>query len=344
MVEQGRWSGETHFRHWQTEKAIPVSDEHFIIRDPSGERVLGMGTVTRDISERKRVEEEQRFLAEAGAVLASSLDYEQTLSTLGQLVVRDFADWCIVDLVEGDDRPRRLKVISADASEASLAEPAGAAAARSASPHLAGPVLETRRPFLVERMTPEKLESFAQSEEHLRILRAIDPRSMMGLPLLVRGELLGVLVLISSTPSRRYGPDDLRLAEALAERAALAIENGRLYQTALHATRLRDEVLGVVAHDLRNPLSAIMMEATALRRRGPEAERRESKPVESIVRAAKRMNRLIGDLLDVSLIEAGQLGIERARVSTRQLLADSRRGAAAAGLVGVARAAARAGR
>ena len=117
-----------------------------MIRDPSGQRVLGVGTVTRDITERKRVEEEQRFLAEAGAVLASSLDYEQTLSTLGQLMVRDFADWCIVDIVEDDDRPRRLKVISARASQASLAARAGAAAARSAStpPRRAGPGYATR--------------------------------------------------------------------------------------------------------------------------------------------------------------------------------------------------------
>ena len=172
-------------------------------------------------------------------------------------------------------------------------------------------------------MTPEKLESLSQSEDHLRILRAIDPQSLMGLPLLVRGELLGVLVLISSNPSRTYKPEDLRMAEALAERAALAIENGRLYQTAVNATRLRDEVLGVVAHDLRNPLAAITMAATALRRKGPGGEGRNLKPVESIIRAAGRMNRLIGDLLDVSLIEAGQLGIERARVSTRQLLTDA---------------------
>ena len=118
-----------------------------MIRDPSGERVLGMGTVTRDISERKRVEEEQRFLAEAGAVLASSLDYEQTLSTLGQLMVRDFADWCIVDLVEGDNRPRRLKVISARASQASLATRLEQLPLDRRLPHLAGPILDTRRPF-----------------------------------------------------------------------------------------------------------------------------------------------------------------------------------------------------
>src|SRR6185369_5582520 len=126
-------------------------------------------------------------------------------------------------------------------------------------------------------------------------------RSIMGVPLAVRGELLGILVLVSSRRSRSYKPQDLRLAEALAARAALAIENGRLYQAAVRATRLRDEVLGVVAHDLRNPLAAITMAATALQRKGPDGEPRSLKPVESIIRTAGRMNRLIGDLLDVSV-------------------------------------------
>ena len=345
MMERGRWSGETYFRHWQTEQAIPVSDEHFMIRDPSGQRVLGMGTVTRDISEARRTAQEQRFLAEAGAVLASSLDYEQTLSTLGQLMVRDFADWCIVDIVESDNRPRRRRVVSARASQASLAAQLEQLRLDRRLPHLAGPVLDTRRPFL--RRTDDarrRSQSFAQSDEHLRILRDIDPRSILGLPLLVRGELLGVLVLISSSPSRTYKPEDLRMAEALAERAALAIENGRLYQTALHATQLRDEVLGVVAHDLRNPVAAITMAATALRRRAPEGEHRSLKPIENIIRAAGRMNRLIGDLLDVTLIEAGPAR-HRARAGVHAPAPHRlRRGPAAAGCVRVARDAARARR
>jgi len=142
-------------------------------------------------------------------------------------------------------------------------------------------------------------------------------------PLLIRGQLLGALVIISSTDSRAYGPGDLRLAQALADRAALAIENGRLYQASVHATRLRDEVLGVVAHDLRNPLSAIQMQANALKRKGAEPERRNPRPSDTILRAANRMNRLIGDLLDITTIEAGHLGIERSRISARQLVTDA---------------------
>ncbi len=277
----------------------------------------------RDITERKRIEAEQRFLAEAGAVLASSLDYEQTLTTLGHLVVRELADWCIVDIVEEEDRPRRFRVISGDPDHAPLAERLERVRLDRHRPHLALPALETRRPFLIERMTAEQLASFAQSDEHFQLLRAIDPRSVMGLPLLIRGQVLGVLLFISSTPSRVYGPADLRLAQALADRAALAIENGRLYRTSVRATRLREEVLAVVAHDLRNPLAAIVMHASALKRRGPEPERRNDRPRESILRAANRIDHLIRDLLDVSLIEAGYLGIEHTRIPARQLLLDS---------------------
>jgi PAS domain S-box-containing protein len=281
-------------------------------------------TQVEDISERKRVEKEQRFLAEAGSVLASSLDYEQTLTSLCELVVRDVSDWCVVEIVGAQrDQPIRVKVVCADPRRAALAAEMEHIEIDPKRPHLVRPVLETGRPLLVERVTPEALVSAAQGAEHLRLLRDIDPRSVMALPMKIRGELLGVLVFVSSTPARLYGEADLRFAGAIAERAALAIENGRHYRDAVRATRLRDEVLGVVAHDLRNPLSAILMQATALQRRGAEPERRNQKPRQTILRAANRMNRLIQDLLDVTVIEARELGLERSRISTRQLLADA---------------------
>src|SRR4029079_3521911 len=141
--------------------------------------------------------------------------------------------------------------------------------------------------------------------------RATGIRSLIGVPLLVRGEALGVLLFGSSNPDRVYGQDDLRWAEPLAHRSAVAIENARLYRAAVEATQRRDQVLGVVAHDLRNPISTILMQTSALERARPEFERRARKPIEVSHRAAVRMNRLLQDLLDVSLIETGQLPIER---------------------------------
>ena len=143
------------------------------------------------------------------------------------------------------------------------------------------------------------------------------------MPLLRAGTALGALIFGSSTASRVYRLDDLRLAEELAQRAAMAIENARLFRASVHATQLRDQVLGVVAHDLRNPLSTILMQASVLKRHGPEPERRSQKSAEVIQRAANRMNRLIQDLLDVALMEAGQLTIERSRLSAGGLIVEA---------------------
>jgi signal transduction histidine kinase len=113
------------------------------------------------------------------------------------------------------------------------------------------------------------------------------------------------------------------LGEALATRAAVAIENGRLYHESVRATRLRDEVLAIVAHDLRNPLSAILMQAEAMRRRDREPGRGDGRPAETILKAGDRMQHLIRDLLDVSLVEAGTLGLERAPLAVRELVTET---------------------
>jgi signal transduction histidine kinase len=184
-------------------------------------------------------------------------------------------------------------------------------------------VIETKQPFLVKHIGQEQFDSIAQGLEHMGAFRGITPTSLMTLPLLIRGEILGTMTFVSSTPSRTYGLRDLRLAEVLADRASVAIENARLYRASMHATRLRDQVLGVVAHDLRNPLSAILLQVDALKGHGPKPERRSQKPMEAIRGAVIRMNRLIQDLLDVALMESGQLTIERARLSARELIVEA---------------------
>jgi len=136
----------------------------------------------------------------------------------------------------------------------------------------------------------------------------------------MRGELFGAITFVSTSLSHVYEPGHLRVAEAIADRAAVAIENARLYRASVQATELRDQVLGIVAHDLRNPLSVILAQLWALKRQGAESERRSVKPAEVIERAAKRMNRLIQDLLDVAVMESGQLTIEREQLAARDLI------------------------
>jgi len=274
----------------------------------------------RDISERKRVEKEQHFLAETTAVLSESLDYEQTLATFARLIVREFADWCVVEIMEEGEQLRRLKVVSADPTKTALCSALEQMPLDRARPHLISPVLDTKRPLLIEDLTSQQLESLAQGPEHLHVLRALRPKSLMTIPLLRHEQLFGALAFISST--RAYTPADVRLGEALADRAAVAIEHARLYRASREAIQLRERVLGIVAHDLRNPLAAIRIQASLLKRRAPESERRSQKPVDSINNVAIRMDRLIQDLLSAALIDVGELTIQPTRLSTSQLMTE----------------------
>jgi PAS domain S-box-containing protein len=292
------------------------------IHDAAGQATYLLG-ISEDITERRRIEKEQQFLAQANVALSGSLDYEQTIGTVAQLVVRDFADWSIVDIMDEHENLRRVKVASVDPANAALCARFEQVRIDRNRPYLIRPVIEVRQPLLVEHVSSEFLESVAQSPEHLQALRSVNPTSIMAVPLLMRGQSLGAIAFISSTPSRVYRAGDLRLAEALADRAAVAIENARLYRASVDASQLRDQVLGVVAHDLRNPLSTILLNARTLTRHGPDPERRSQKRSDAIHRAATRMNRLIQDLLDVAVMESGQLTIERARLSARDLIAGS---------------------
>ena len=184
-------------------------------------------------------------------------------------------------------------------------------------------VLEGGTKLLFETVVPAHLEEWALNEEHLRLLRETEVRSLLWVPLLGRDRILGGFCLASATPARLYGPDDLQLAEELARRASLSLDNARLYRAAERAIAARDEVLAVVAHDLRNPLGAILMQAELLQRRGGDAESRARKSSERIERAAGRMERLIQDLLDVTRVEAGQLALERAQLRPRDVAAEA---------------------
>ncbi len=281
-----------------------------------GHRIL---TATlRDVTDQRRAEHEQRFLAEVGPVLASSLDYEMTLDRVAQLAVRELADFCIIDLVSPEGEVRRLKTACRDPAQTWIAEGLMRISLGPSPRYLTESALAKREPVLIERVSDEILASYAHSDEHLKLMRALEPASIIAVPVVAHDKLIGAIALAASATSRRFGPADLRLAQELANRAALAIESARLYAVAQRAIQARDDVLGVVAHDLRNPLNTINLHADLLL----EGEGRGRKVGEAILRSVTRMNRLIQDILDVTRLDAGQLTVERKRVSTLQLLLD----------------------
>jgi PAS domain S-box-containing protein len=250
------------------------------------------------------------FLAEASRVLGTSFDYETTLATLARLVVPRLADFCAVDILDGDGIARRVGVAHRDRSMEPLLRSLDHFTVDDLSgTHPLMKVLTQGEPVLISPMPEGFLDSMVRNEARRDILRDLGLRAVVSVPLLSSGRVIGSLSLMGS--ERRFDEHDLALAIELARRAALAVDNARLYQAAEQATRARDDMLGVVAHDLRNPLSTIVMSASLLLELPPDIDgslmRRQ---IEVVQRAANRMNRLIQDLLDVRRIDGGQLALD----------------------------------
>ncbi|MBD2099864.1 response regulator [Leptolyngbya sp. FACHB-261] len=260
--------------------------------------------------ERERLEQRNAtFLAEASKALASSLDPTATLTQIARLGASYLADACVVYLIRNEDQLMPVELAHAQAQpEAELRE----LLQRYPHPNWQGPVtqvLHTGQSQLVTEVTVEYLAAIAQDAEHLRLLQALSLQSLLAVPLVARTDTLGVLSLISSQPQRRFGTADQVLSEEFGRRAAIAIDNARLYQQAETANQLKDEFLATLSHELRTPLNSMLGWAQLIRvRRLDDAT--YSRAVEAIERNTKSLNRLIDDLLDVSRIITGNLRLE----------------------------------
>src|SRR5690606_907171 len=256
---------------------------------------------------------------EASRVFAATLEPGEILERLTRLVVPELADWSIVDVVDADT-VRRAAVAHADPAAAPLAE----AMRRSAPPRDArNPIartLEEGSARILQRVTADTLTDTAAAasggpggaavaDRRGADAGAIEPRSAMMVPLRARGPVVGVLTLLAK-PSRLYQRDDLALATELASRVSLALENARLYAEARRATRVRDEMLAIVSHDLRNPLHTIGLSAGVLETITPPDAETARKQLEIVKRSVQLADRLIDDLLDVARLEAGKLQLE----------------------------------
>jgi PAS domain S-box-containing protein len=226
--------------------------------DEAGEARRFIGTVL-DITERKRGEQERdlllareqlarveavrarrrlALLAAAGTTLSASLDYEATLEGIARLVVPELADWCLVDVLEEDGSVTQVAADHADpGKKALLRQLMSHLRFGEDAPGTVARVLRTGRSILHHEVSDELLAKSATGEEHLEVLRRLEIRSLMSVPLLARGRTLGAVTLVSTDPERRYGEEDLSLAEGLAYRCALAVDNSRLYSERSHIAR-----------------------------------------------------------------------------------------------------------
>jgi PAS domain S-box-containing protein len=193
--------------------------------------------------ERERVDETLRFLADSGEVLASSLNYRATLDSVARLVVPQLADWCAVDVLGEGGSIERLSIAHQDPEKVAWARELQERYPPDPDAPVGVPkVLRTGRPEFLPEITDEMLEASARDEEQLRLIHKVGFTSAMIVPLNTAGETLGAITLVSAESGRRYEPSDLRVAEDLARRAALAVDNARLYGRAQREVAERSRI------------------------------------------------------------------------------------------------------
>ncbi|XXX77814.1 GAF domain-containing sensor histidine kinase [Sorangium sp. So ce134] len=273
------------------------------------------------------------FLSEASRLLSSSLNYEATLVRVARLPVPFVADWCMVDIIEREAMLRRAVVVHADPQKSELARLLqGQTPMESVLPAGVSRVLQTGEAVLCEIAGAPALggERGAHDTEppvsaSEALLRELGLRRYISVPLVTRGTMLGVLTIASGRDDLLYGVEDRALAEDLGRRAALAIDNARLYESAQRAIRAREELVAVVSHDLKSPLATIVMNTSLLRRKLPSSDDAAElrRPVERIQKSADRMNRLIRDLLDLAKLDGGHISIQPVPHDVSVLLGDA---------------------
>ncbi|MEW6734436.1 MAG: PAS domain S-box protein [Acidobacteriota bacterium] len=299
------------------------------IRDENG-MVEHFIAIQRDLTERKRIEEERTklireqaaraeaeaagqrlaLLAEASALLAASLNYNTTLSSVAGLAVPILGDWCIIDIIAEDGILRRLAVAHIDPSLAELLwQVERLYSLDPDAPYGPSKVIQTGQPEIIVEVSDLLLEAMAEDVKHTELLRQLGFSSYMCVPLIAHLRTLGSITFVMGQSQRRFTFEDVTLAEDLARRAALAIVNARLYREAQEANRIKDEFLATVSHELRTPLTA-MLGWTRMLRIGKLDETKYQRALEAIERNARSQAQIIDDLLDVSRIITGKLRLE----------------------------------
>ena len=290
-----------------------------------------------DLTERKQAENRQRALAEASRAFAAvNLQLPVLFDTVAQYVAERLGDGSVLYVLSEDgERLEPMSLYDPDPEARAIARELFAEAPRRTNEGLVGRVIETEQSLLMAQLSSDEVRLLARPDQW-PVLERFGIHSFAAAPLCLKGRVVGVLGVWRRTPRQPYTADDLVLLEDLADRAALSIDNARLHQHVEAAVRVRDDVLGAVSHDLKNPITAIKFESQLLARR---VERRGMVDPESLVEGlrhidamTRRMTGWIDELLDVARLHTGQeLALERAPTDlvelARQAVSDHQRAA-----------------
>jgi predicted ATPase/signal transduction histidine kinase len=277
-----------------------------------------------EVEERRRAERAVRFLAESSMALAESLDYETILIRVARLAVPFLADCCMVLVLDKGQTIHCVAVACASpAKEALLRELQRRHPPRWDSQVPGVVALRTGLPQFISEVSDEHLRGMSQDAEHLEWIRSIGVRSGMAVPLMTQEKSIGSISFLGVTPERRYGPADLALSQELARRAAVFIDNARLYHEAQEAIRLRDEFLTIASHELYTPVTSLKLAMQGLERASASAPPETfSRAFQNARRQIRRLTRLIDELLSVSRLQQGQVHLQLEEVDLAAITRD----------------------
>ncbi|HSL68939.1 MAG TPA: ATP-binding protein [Longimicrobiales bacterium] len=305
---ENAWSDEYRILRGDGSYANVLNRAH-IARNDRGEPVRVVGAIL-DITELKKSEDSQRFLAHASAALESALEVDATTTTLAHVGVPALADFCMVDLLDPEGKLRRVAVAHAQPHRESNL---GLGQVRPAK-------LDTSRVVAWRGSSAEPADQGAL--DTLGITAEAGMRSYVVVPLTVRERVLGAAIF-GLTNTRQFGPLELMTVKDLTQRAARAIDNALLYEAARRAVRSRNEVLGIVSHDLRVPVNTMLATLDLLADSMRERREEIRKWFDVLCRATTQMRNLIEDLLDASRMESEQFTIDRSLESLGSIIAEA---------------------
>ncbi len=270
------------------------------------------------IAERQHAEEALTFLAHASTNLAALADRQSALQQAARLPVPFLADWCVVYVIDEHGSidyhahahrdPRKDVLLGQMLSKFPLDWNSNTATVQA---------LRTGKSQLMDELPEPLLSSFTQSDEHRAIVRELGPRAVISVPLKIRDRTIGVIGLVSCDRQRHYGQREVELAENLAVRVAVAVDNARLFHAVKEASRQKDEFLAMLAHELRNPLAAIRY-AVAIGQMSTGETPTDT--FEIIERQTQNLAHLIEDLLDVSRISRDKVTLRKETVDTASII------------------------
>lgn len=306
---------------------LPVEYTSSIIRDEK-DQVLGIIVLLRDLTGYRRTNFYEVFLSRISKILAEAEDEENALIAVATQSVPKFADWCVVDILEGEEELKRHYLAHQDMNKAVALKEEFPLLGLKKHHEIAMDSLKTGRSKFFPRINEENLKEVSIKDKEFEMLKTLNLRSAILVPLIYKGTRFGTLLFVTGESGRIFTLRDLTFAEDLASHVVVILHNLRLYKQAKDAIQARDEFLSIASHELKTPLTSILLQIerairdVSTRSLANLSRERLLSILSSTRRQTKRMASLINDLLNVSLITSGRLTVQPESMELSGLMND----------------------